>query len=729
MAEKKKFGAFAGVFTPSILTILGVIMYIRLGWVVGNAGLFGAIIIILIAHVIAVTTGLSVSSVATDKKIGAGGIYYILSRSMGIPIGGSIGIALYVGTAFSIALYLIGFAESFNGFFGFEMSINSFRITGTIALLVLTILALISTSVALKAQFLILAAIVISLISIFFGTSEYAPESVHLFSTQDSASLEIVFAIFFPAVTGFTAGIAMSGDLKDPKKSIPNGTLLAIGVGLIVYLVLAVFIAFNINSEVLKTDYNILMKMALFTPAVVAGIWGATLSSALGGILGGPRILQAMSIDKVTPRVFGKGKGVNNEPVYALFMVFIIAEAGILIGELDVIARIVSMFYLTAYGFINISYFLESWANPDFQPTFKIKRWIGLLGFVACFGVMFKLDMIAMLGALAVIAGLYFWLQRKEVHLQSNDVWQSVWENVVNKGLKKIDAKVDENSNWNPNIILFSGESAHQSYLLELGKAVSGRTGIVTNFKLILDKDNSKPPLRKTEQIIRDNLFAELGIFARQVKVDNIYSGITNIATTFGFSGVEPNTIMMGWPKGLESSAEYSKMTETLLHLDYNLLYLDFDREAKFGNHHTVDLWWRETDSKNAEMMLNIARFIIASPRWNNTNIRVLFVNNNNVEKDIIHSKIYKLIEDLRVNVVIEIINNAVEQKPFYDLIKQQSSTTDLTLVGIPNYKIEKQAEFVLKTNDLFETIGSTLLVKAAHNFNVLDLDFTKYSK
>ncbi|MBE9491208.1 MAG: Na-K-Cl cotransporter, partial [Bacteroidetes bacterium] len=365
--------------------------------------------------------------------------------------------------------------------------------------------------------------------------------------------------------------------------------------------------------------------------------------------------------------------------------------------------------------------------NPDFQPTFKIKRWIGFLGFIACFGVMFKLDMIAMLGALAVIAGLYIWLQRQEVQLQSNDVWQSVWENVVNKGLKKIDAKVDEHSNWNPNIILFSGESTHQSYLLELGKTVSGRTGIVTNFKLILDKDNSKPPLRKIEQIVRDDIFTDLGIFARQIKVDNIYSGITNIATTFGFSGVDPNTIMMGWPKGLESSAEYSKMTETLLHLDYNLLYLDFDREAKFGNYHTVDLWWRETDSKNAEMMLNIARFIIASPRWNNTNIRVLFVNNNNVDKDIIHSKIYKLVEDLRVNVEIVIINNAVEQKPFYDLIKQQSSNTDLTLVGIPNYKIEKQAEFVLKTNHLFKTIGSTLLVKAANNFNVLDLDFTKY--
>ena len=725
MAEKKKFGTFAGVFTPSILTILGVIMYMRLGWVVGNAGLIGAIVIIVVAHVIAITTGLSVSSVATDKKIGAGGIYYVLSRSMGIPIGGSIGIAIYIGTAFSSALYLIGFAESFNGYFGFGMSVNAFRITGTIALIAITALALISTSVALKSQFFILAAIIISLVSIYFGTTEFTPETVPMFATKDAVSLEIVFAIFFPAVTGFTAGIAMSGDLKNPKQSIPFGTLSAIGVGLIVYIGLAVFMAYNINSEVLKTDYNILMKMAFFAPAVVAGIWGATLSSALGGILGGPRILQAMSIDKVTPKIFGKGKGENNEPVNALFMVFIIAEAGILIGELDVIARVVSMFYLTAYGFINISYFLESWANPDFQPTFKIKRWIGLLGFIASFGVMFKLDMFAMLGALAVVGGLFFWLQRKEVKLQSNDVWRSVWENVVNTGLKKIDAGVDENSNWNPNIILFSGASEHQHFLLELGKTVSGRTGIVTNFKLILDRENDKP-LRKTEQIVRDDNFKELGIFARQIKVDNIYKGITNIASTFGFSGVEPNTIMMGWPKGLENSVEYSKMTETLLLLDYNLLYLDFDRKTKFGNYQTVDLWWRETDSKNAEMMLNIARFIIASPKWNNTNIRVLFVNNNNVDKDIIYSKIAKLVEDLRVNVEIKIINNAVEQKAFYDLIEEHSATTDLTILGIPNYKIEKQAEFIVKTNHLFEAIGSTLLVKAANNFNVLDLDFNK---
>lgn len=723
MSSKKKFGTFAGVFTPSILTILGVIMYMRLGWVVGNSGLFGTIAIIFIAHVIAVTTGLSVSSVATDKKIGAGGIYYVLSRSMGIPIGGSIGIAIFVGTAFSISLYLIGFSESFNEYFGLGMSTNDFRITASFALLSLTILALISTSVALKAQFFILAAIVISLVSIFLGTTEFAPETVNLIPSDNSVPLEVVFAIFFPAVTGFTAGIAMSGDLKDSKKSIPMGTLMAIGAGLLVYLSLAIFLAFAVDPELLKTDYNILMKIALFAPAVVAGIWGATLSSAIGGILGGPRILQAMSQDLVTPKIFGKGKGVNDEPVNALLLVFVIAEIGILIGELDVIARLVSMFYLTAYGFINICYFLESWANPDFQPSFKIKRWIGLLGFLACFAVMFKLDTTAMLGSLAVIGALYFGLQRKEVKLQSNDVWRSVWENIVNKGLKKIDAKTDENLNWNPNIILFSGQSDHQRYLLELGKTVSGRTGMVTNFKLIVDEHDDKP-LKRTEQVVMDVNFKELGIFARQLKVSNIYEGISNIASTFGFSGVEPNTIMMGWPKGLENSKEYSKMTQTLLHLDYNLLYLDFDLRTKFGNYKTVDLWWRETDSKNAEMMLNIARFIIASPRWDNPDIRVLFVNNNNVEPSIIEDKIFALVEDLRVKVGIKIINNAVEQKAFYNIIEEESSTTDLTLVGIPNFQIEKQAEFVLKTNHLFETIGSTLLVKAANNFNILDLDF-----
>jgi amino acid transporter len=723
MAKKNKYGSFTGVFTPSILTILGVIMYLRMGWVVGNAGLFGAIIIVVIAHIISVSTGLSVSSIATDKKVGPGGIYYILSRSMGIPIGGAIGIALYIGTALSIALYLIGFAESFNAYFGLATDVNGLRLSGSVALLVLTIIALISTSIAIKTQLFIFIAILVSLVSIFLGSTEYIPETVKLVSDENSVPMEVVFAIFFPAVTGFTAGIAMSGDLEDPKKSIPTGTIAAIAVGFFVYIALIIFLSFYIDSETLKSNYNILMEIALYAPAVVAGIWGATLSSALGGLLGGPRILQAMSVDNITPKIFGKGKGKNNEPVNALFLVFVIALLGVLIGELDVVARIVSMFYLSAYGFINLSFFLESWANPDFQPTFKIKKWIGLLGFTACFGVMFKLDVLAMFASIAIILGIYVWLQRKQIVLMTGDVWLSVWKKIVANGLQKIDSKPTETSNhWNPNIILFSGESEHRSYLVELGKTLAGRAGIVTNFKLLLDKSNNSP-LPKSDQIVKEEYFEKIGVFARQIKVNNIYKGIEDIASIFGFSGVDPNTIMMGWPKGLENSEEYSEMTQKLLYLDYNLLYLDFDRATKFGNYQTIDLWWRETDSKNAEMMLNIARFIVQSSKWSRTTIRVLFVNNSNVDCEIIESNILNLVEDIRVKVEIKIINNTIEQIPFYELISKHSITTDLTLLGIPNFDINKQTQFVIKTNQLFESIGSTLMVKASKSFNEINLN------
>jgi solute carrier family 12 sodium/potassium/chloride transporter 2 len=155
-------------------------------------------------------------------------------------------------------------------------------------------------------------------------------------------------------------------------------------------------------------------------------------------------------------------------------------------------------------------------------------------------------------------------------------------------------------------------------------------------------------------------------------------------------------------------------------------LYLDFDRATKFGNYQTIDLWWRETDSKNAEMMLNIARFIVRSSKWSSAVIRVLFVNNSNVDCEIIEGNILNLVEDIRVKVEIKIINNAIEQIPFYELISKYSITTDLTLLGIPNFDINKQTQFVIKTNQLFESIGSTLMVKASKSFNEINLDIVK---
>jgi len=546
MAGAKKFGTLGGVFTPSILTILGVIMYMRLGWVVGNAGLYGTIIILIIAHVISISTGLSISSIATDKKVGAGGVYYVLSRSLGLPIGGAIGVTLFVATALSIALYLVGFAESFNNYLGLDTSINGIRITGTVSLILLATIALISTAVAIKAQYFIMAAIGISLVSIFFGSWEIVPESIPAFGGEDSVPLETVFAILFPAVTGFTAGIAMSGDLKDPKKSIPNGTIAAIAVGFVVYLILAIFLAYTVNPETLRSDYNIMMKIAVFAPAVVAGIWGATLSSALGGILGGPRIMQAMAVDRIMPKLFAKGVGKDNEPWNALFITVFIAWGGVLIGELDMIARVVSMFYLAAYGFINLSFFLESWASADFKPSFRVPRWVGLVGFLATFAVMFKLDMGAMFLSFFIIGGIYIFLQRKQIALGSGDVWNSVWSSLVLRGLQRMDQNKDHVRNWKPNIILFSGTSETRPHLVDIAKAIAGKFGVVSNFHLIENPESKVLFPKHKQSLADDSLALQYGIFSRQQTVKDIYEGVETIARTYGFSGLEPNTILMG---------------------------------------------------------------------------------------------------------------------------------------------------------------------------------------
>jgi len=717
MSKIKKFGTLAGVYTPSILTILGVIMYMRMGWVVGNAGLWGTILIVVIAHVISVTTGLSVASIATDKKIEAGGIYYMLSRSLGLPMGGAIGITLFLGTALSIALYLVGFSESLNAFFGFGDTINDYRITGTIALLVITIIAFISTSIALKTQFFILAAIVLSLVSIFFGSRAYAPDEIQPFLTSSSVPLEVIFAIFFPAVTGFTAGVAMSGDLKDPKKSIPVGTILAIATGLIVYIGLAVFISFTVDSDTLKTDNNILMKIALFAPIVVAGIWGATLSSALGGILGGPRIMQALSVDKVTPKIFGKGFGKGNEPRNALILTFFIAEIGVLIGELDAIAEVVSMFYLAAYGFINLSALLESWASSDYRPTFKVPKWVAAVGAIATFAVMFKLNAIAMVASLVVIGGIFLFLTRKQLSIGSGDVWQSVWSSIVRTGLKRMDRKDLHKRNWEPNILLFTGSTGARPHLISFSKSLAGRIGMISNFDLI-EKPDATVLFPKHKGISESEDLKDSGIFSRTMECQNVFKGIEAIASTYGFSGVEPNTVLMGWAKNTKDPIWFAGMTRTLSELDYNVLYLDHDKERGFGKRQLIDIWWRGINN-HGELTLILLKFLLTSEDWHQARVRILMVNEgDHYRKEFMERNVQTVLDEFRVSATVKVINNELEGKLLYDIMKVVSADADLIMVDIPEFETGDEAGFVAKTNELVNIIGTTLLVKASSHFD-----------
>ena len=728
--KSKKFGAFAGVFTPSILTILGVIMYLRLGWVVGEAGLYAAIGIILLAHVISISTGLSISSIATDKKIKIGGIYYMLSRSLGLPIGGSIGITLFVGTALSISLYIVGFCESFlsleiiRDFLGIGQTINDIRIVGTIVIIVLVIIAFISTSLAIKTQFIILAAIALSLISIFMGfflNTEFHPEEILLSSSNNDIPLERIFAIFFPAVTGFTAGVAMSGDLKNPKKAIPFGTLSSILVGLIVYLGFAFGLAYFVNRDMLTTDYNFLLKIAYFSPLVIAGIWGATLSSALGGILGGPRILQAISFDRITPKIFSKTYGKNNEPRNALILTFFISEIGILIGDLDIIARLVTIFYISAYGFINLAYTLESWASTDFRPSFRLSKWVGIIGFIACFAVMFKLDTLAMAGAFVIFIGLYYIIRKKGLRLDLGDVWQSVRSSMIRSILKKMDRKELEERNWKPNIILFSGSANVRKYLVDFGKYLAGKHGFLSIFELIENKSAKVLfPKHKQSVATEENQLYD-GIFMRRQACKDIYEGMEVIANTYGFSGVEPNTVLFGWAGQSKNPIRFAKTIKTLSDLDLNILMLNYNQEKGFGKKKLIDIWCRG-GGNNGSLVLSLVKFLWLSEEWRNVKVRLLIINPKNDEKDILLTDADKVLETQRISAEVIIINNQIEQKPVREIIKNKSSNSDLVFLGIPPIIEGKEHRFSDDVIKLCLDNTSVVFVKASSYFQELQI-------
>lgn len=371
MAKPSGLGAFGGVYTPSILTILGVIMYLRFGWVVGNVGLVGALAIVTLSTAIAFLTALSVSAIATDRVVRVGGAYYTISRSLGIETGGAVGIPLYFTQAISVGLYTVGFAESMAIAFP---GLNQLYV-GLLAAIGVAILALTSAEIAIRAQYFIMAAIAFSLISLIFGPAlpGVAPQGLAIPATQ--ATFWSVFAVFFPAVTGIMAGVSMSGDLRDPTRAIPLGTLAAVGTGYVIYMGLPVLLALRADTASLLEDSLVMMRLSFWKPTILLGVWGATLSSAIGSILGAPRVLQALARDGILPRSLswlGRGNGLMDEPRLGTLVTLVVAIATVCIGELNLIAPVLTMFFLTTYLVLNVSAGLEGLLkSPSFRPTFR----------------------------------------------------------------------------------------------------------------------------------------------------------------------------------------------------------------------------------------------------------------------------------------------------------------------------------------------------------------------
>ena len=448
----KYFGTFQGVFTPTVLTILGVIMYIRHPWVVGNAGIVGAVIVVAISISITLFTSLSMASMTTNIRIESGGAFSIISQSLGLEIGGSIGIPLYFSQACVVAMYIFGFREGWLWIFPEHhpllIDVTTFAI--------IAIIASISADVAFKIQYLIMVIIIGSIVSIVGGAFQtsvdwnqlnwfghYAGEPILDPDTGGVLGLKpvnfwFVFAVFFPAVTGIMAGVNMSGELSKPKVSIPKGTILAVVLTGFIYIGL-IFVASILGTpDELVNDYYIFINKAWWKPIVIAGLLGATFSSALSSMVGAPRILLALGQKNILPRSpFFAQVSHNGEPRNAIYFSIVVVILSLLFRDLNAIAPLITMFFLITYAMINVVVLIEqSLGLPSFRPTLKVPIIIPLLGTLGCFFVMFIINPTISLISLAIVVTFYAVLINKVLIQTRGDVRSGLFTSIADWATK-----------------------------------------------------------------------------------------------------------------------------------------------------------------------------------------------------------------------------------------------------------------------------------------------------
>ena len=529
-----RFSTFGGVFTPCTLTILGVILFLRFGQVVGQAGIIHAVIIILTAKVITTLTSLSLSAVATNTRVRGGGAYFLISRSLGVEFGGAIGVVFYLAQAISVALYVIGFAEAFHD--SFPGLSPSLRMTSTIVNILVFISVFIGAGWTIKVQYGILSALGLSLVSFYVGAIgdfrlETLTGNIQPFY-QEGQSFYTMFALFFPAATGIMAGANMSGDLKDPGRSIPKGTLLSIGVTALVYLSVGILFAGARSQEALVGDNLIIKQIAWFSPLIALGVFAATLSSALGSMMGAPRILQAFAQDEIFRpiRAFAKGSGKNREPRRAIAVTFIIAQVTIMLGNLDVIAPIITMFFMITYGMLNLATFYESYTgNPSYRPRFRFSHWsTALLGAVGCVAVMFLMEPVWATLSIVSMALLWWYIDRKNIQARWGDVKSGVAFERARKGLLKLEDEKYHPKNWRPIILTLSGSTWNRVNLVMYGHWLTAGHGILSLANVIVGKTEDHLERRANqERILRKAILSrELEAFPVVAVAPSLIDGV-----------------------------------------------------------------------------------------------------------------------------------------------------------------------------------------------------------
>ena len=718
LSEVSGLGTFGGVYTPSILTILGVIMYLRFGWVVGNAGLWKTLLIVTISTSITFLTSLSVCAIATDRVIRVGGAYYMISRSLGIETGGAVGISLYFAQAISVALYTIGFAESVVQTFP-QLSQLYVALAVTV---IVGILAITSASIAIKAQYFIMAAIALSILSLIFGSTlpGVEPQMFSVPPPEVSAPFWTVFAVFFPAVTGIMAGVNMSGDLRDPIKSIPVGTLAAVGTGYVIYMILPVLLAWRVDSATLISEPLVMQRISVWGPIILLGVWGATLSSAIGSMLGAPRVLQAVVRDGVLPgwfSVLGNGHGADDEPRNGTLLTLGFAIAAVCIGDLNLIAPILSMFFLTTYLVLNVAAGVEGFLqSPSFRPTFRVHWSLSILGAIGCLWVMFLIDARSTFVAAVIVLLIYLWLQQRELRTTWGDVRRGIWMALISSGIFMMEEE-DDTKNWRPHLLVLSGAPQKRWSLIELADAFSHSRSLMTVSSVLPSDSRDLGQQIKLEKTIR-NYLQKRGVRAlvRVTTADDPFEGAMRLVETYGLGPLVPNTIVMGDSENISLRASFCEAIAQIHASKRNLVIFHENPQQVFGGRRRIDVWWGGMQA-NGSLMVLLAYLLISDIGWRNARITLKLVVPDDTAAIAARENIRNYIENIRIKMVNTQVIIA-EGRSFEEILERGSRNSDLVFLGMATPRDnESYMEYYESLRNKVTNLPSTIFVLAAPDF------------
>lgn len=729
------FGTFKGVFTPSILTIIGVVMYLRFGWMLGNVGIGASFTILTISTAITFLTGLSISALATNMRVKGGGAYFIISRSFGIETGAAIGIPLFFSQAIAIAFYTTGFVEAFCDGLPFAAAWNH-RAIAIATLAVLFAIAYFSADIAMKTQYAIMAAIGLSLVSLALGT---APELGALKNAipdealaSDAESRKAVagmalgfwpvLAVFFPAVTGILSGLGMSGDLKNPSRSIPVGTVAAVITGYLVYGgVLLMLHRFSGGSPQMRgallADQMFLAKSARWSFLIVAGIWAACLSSALGSLLAAPRVLQAVARDGAIPRFFGRGYGATDDPRIASLCSFGIALAVVFMGDINAIAGILTMFNLTVYCMLNLSAgFEEFLGNPSWRPSFRVRASLSFLGAAGCLAVMFMIDAGSTFVAIACIAAIFLAMKRRAMRARWGDMRLGLAMGLARLSLQKIGpASDDGGKNWRPILLVMSGAPLKRPELIRMAAAISQNRSLVTVASVIPAEAWSHERAASFREAIEAYL-TEHGIEA-QVKImpaEGRHEGMKRLVEAYGWGPLVPNTILLGRPNIDEPSAAFASLVKTMVLHRRNAIIAgentDVIVEKSDEKRPVIDIWWRGRQG-NAPFMLALAWLVMRDDAWRGAHLRICHLADNPGAIDEARKMLATFTAEARIEAECVIHPRNTAEKPL-ETICRISAASSLVFLGLRQPQADETDDAY--ANYLRDTFAATRTLRYA---------------